>query len=133
MSWDVVIFNLNKKVSSVEEINEDVLIPIASNSDFRKLITENFPDVKWDGNCGIIERVNIYIELFIGDAEEDTFSNTIFFLRDSEASIFPVITLCKKYGWQLFDTSLEQMIDLDNPEKNGYAKYRSYVDMITKK
>ena len=133
MSWDIVIFNLNKKVSSVEEINEDVLIPIASNKGFRSLLTENFPDIKWDANRGILERPGIYIEIFTGDNDDETFSNKIFFLRDSEASIFPVIDLCKKYGWQLFDTALDQMIDLENPEQNGYSNYRSYVDFIMKK
>ena len=133
MSWDVVIFNLKKKVSSIEEINEDILIPIATNKEFRSLLTENFPDIKWNDRCGVVEGNDIYIELYLGENDEETFSNTIFFLRDSETSIFPVIDLCKKYGWQLFDTSLEQMIDLDSPEKNGYSKYRSYVDLIMKK
>jgi len=133
MSWDVVIFNLNKKVSSIEEINEDILIPIATNKEFHSLLTENFPDIRWNGDCGIIERNNIYIELYLGDDNEVSFSNIIFFLRSSEESVFPVIDLCKKYGWQLFDTALDQMINLDNPEINGYDNYKKYLDQIMKR
>jgi len=132
MSWDIVIFNLKKKVSTVEEINEDILIPIATNKEFRQLLTENFPDIKWDDNCGIIERENIYIETYLGDDDEH-FSNTMFFLRRSETSLFPLIDLCKKYGWQLFDTGLGQMIDLDNPGNNGYDNYKKYLDQIMKR
>lgn len=130
MSWDVVIFNLSKKVSSVEEIDVSILIDIASNKRFKEILIENFPDIKWDDNCGIVERDNIYIEVFIGELKDDTFSNTIFFLRDGEASIFEIINLCKKYGWQIYDTSLGAMIDVDNPGLNGYTNYRNYVNQI---
>jgi hypothetical protein len=133
MSWDVCIFNLKKKVSSVEEINEDILIPIATNKEFRSLLTETFPDIKWDSNCGIIERENIYIETYLGEDDNESFSNTMFFLRKSETSLFPLIDLCKKYGWQLFDTGLDQMIDLDNPGNNGYDNYKKYLDHIMKR
>jgi len=132
MSWDIVIFNLKKKVSTVEEINEDILIPIATNKEFRQLLIENFLDIKWDDKCGIIERENIYIETYLGDDDEH-FSNTMFFLRRSETSLFPLIDLCKKYGWQLFDTGLGQMIDLDNPGNNGYDNYKKYLDQIMKR
>jgi hypothetical protein len=130
MSWDVVIFNLSKKVSSLEDIDESILIGIASNKRFKEILIENFPDIKWDGNCGIVERDNIYIEVFIGEPGHDTFSNTIFFLRNGEASIFEIINLCKKYGWQIYDTSLGAMIDLDKPEQNGYTNYENYVNQI---
>lgn len=130
MSWDVVVFNLNKKVSSVEEINEDILIPIATCRHFKKILHEHFPDVKWDGDRGIVERENVYMELFIDESEE-TFSNTVFFLREGEASIFDVINFCKRHGWQLYDTALGEMIDLDNPARNGYANYAAYIKHIT--
>ena len=130
MSWDIVLFNLTRKVSSAEEISEDILIPMATNGGFKKILTEYFPDIKWEDNCGIISRDNVYIELFTGQPDEETFSNIIFFLREGEASIFEVIGLCKKYGWQLYDTSLGEMIDTDHPERNGYTQYSAYVTHI---
>ena len=45
---------------------------------------------------------------------------------------FELIELAKKYGWQIFDTGLGEMIDLDNPEKNGYENHREYVEQIMK-
>jgi hypothetical protein len=130
MSWDIVVFNLKRKVSSVEEIDEDILIPISTIKGFRQLLTENLPSIRWDGKCGILEEADIYFEVFADETDESIFTNTIFFLRGGEASIYPIIMLCKKYGWQLFDTSLGEMIDIENPERNGHQKYKEYVSHI---
>lgn len=49
-----------------------------------------------------------------------------------ENGLFELIEIAKQYGWQIFDTGLGEMIDLENPSKNGYKNYRKYVDQILK-
>lgn len=128
MSWDVMIFNLKHKVDSVDEIDESVLVDIGTKTDFKKIMTDNYRDIIWDKDWGKIERKDFSIEFSLGDSDEP-FSNTVFHLY-GENAIYEVVELCKKNNWQLFDTGLEQMVNLDNPANNGYKNHQAYVRQI---
>lgn len=128
MSWDIMIFNLKRKVDSVDEIDESVLVDIGTKADFKKIMTDNYGDIIWDKDWGKIERRGFSIEFSLGDSDEP-FSNTVFHLY-GENAIYEIVELCKKNNWQLFDTGLEQMVDLDNPENNGYKNHQAYVRQI---
>ena len=128
MSWDVMIFNLKRKVDSVDEIDESVLVNIGTKADFKKIMTDNYRDITWDKDWGKIERKEFSIEFSLGDSDEP-FSNTIFHLY-GENAIYEIVELCKKNNWQLFDTGLGQMVDLDNPANNGYKNHQAYVRQI---
>lgn len=128
MSWDVMIFNLKRKVDSVDEIDESVLVDIGTKADFKKIMTNNYQDIIWDKDWGKIERKDFSIEFSLGDSDEP-FGNTVFHLY-GENAIYEIVELCKKYKWQLFDTGLEQMVDLDNPKNNGYKKHQAYIRQI---
>jgi len=123
-----MIFNLKRKVDSVNEIDESVLVDIGTKTDFKKIMTDNYRDIIWDKDWGKIERKDFSIEFSLGDSDEP-FSNTVFHLY-GENAIYEIVELCKKNNWQLFDTGLEQMVDLDNPENNGYKNHQAYVRQI---
>ena len=131
MSWDIVAFNLNKKVHHVEEIDETILVDIGTGDDFKQMMTDSFPTIIWRDDWGKFEGADYSIEFGI-DKTHAKFSNIIFHLYGSNA-IYPVIELCKKYHWQIFDTALGEMIDLDNPQKNGYINHQEYVNQILHK
>jgi hypothetical protein len=40
--------------------------------------------------------------------------------------------LAKKHNWQIYDSGIDGMIDLENPEKNGFDNHREYVEQILK-
>jgi hypothetical protein len=128
MSWDVVVFKLSRKVNRVEEIDETILIDIGTNTVFKKIIEKNFHDVVWDVDWGKIERKDYSIEFSLGDSDGH-FSNTIFHLY-GENAIYEIVELCKKNNWQAYDTGLGQMLDLDDPKKNGYENHQKYVRQI---
>jgi len=128
MSWDVIVFNLSRKVDSAEEIDETVLVDIGTSTDFKKIIEKSCKDVVWEGNWGKIERKDYSIEFSLTDNDEP-FSNTMFHLYGEDA-IYYIIELCKKNNWQAFDTGLDQMLDLDDPKKNGYNNYQNYLRQI---
>jgi len=56
-------------------------------------------------------------------------SNTLFNLY-GETSLFELIRVAKIYGWQIFDTGVGEMIDLEKPEKNGYDNFQSYLQDV---
>ena len=128
MSWDVIVFNLSRKVASAEEIDETILVNIGTSTDVKRIIEKSCKDVVWDGNWGKIERKDYSIEFSLSDNDEP-FSNTMFHLYGEDA-IYCIIELCKKNNWQAFDTGLDQMLDLDNPEKNGYHNYQNYLQQV---
>ena len=130
MSWDVVVFNLNKRVESVDDIKEDVLMDIGTPTEFKKILQEHFGSVVWEDTRGKIETPEYALELSISD-DNETFSNTIFHLY-GEKAIYALIDLCNENHWQAFDTGLGQMLDLDHPEKNGYKNFQEYLAFILK-
>jgi len=50
-----------------------------------------------------------------------------------ESGLFELIELAKKYKWQIYDSGIEGMIDLENPDKNGFENHRKYVEQIVKR
>ncbi|MGB3526064.1 MAG: hypothetical protein WBB32_08880 [Flavobacteriales bacterium] len=40
MSWDVVVFNLKRKIASVDEIDESVLVDIGTYAEFETLLRQ---------------------------------------------------------------------------------------------
>jgi hypothetical protein len=44
-----------------------------------------------------------------------------------------MVYLAKKFGWQIFDTGNGQMVDLDDPSKNGYDDFQNYLKQVIKK
>lgn len=131
MSWDVVVFNLKHKVSSVEEIDERVLVDIGTYAEFEAILRERFPTLTNTDGWIRIDLEGCSLETSLGDADE-RFSNTIFHLY-GEGAVYELIELCKAQGWQAFDTGLGQMMDLDHPERNGYQHHQRYLEQILKK
>ncbi len=122
MSWDVVLFNSNKKIVDPAEIEEDQLIPIsfsdAFENHFKNIIkNENYYEIRGDG----------YSITFFDDNEPS--SNMLLFLY-GENAIYPLIDLAIKNNWQIFDTGLGDMIDLTNPQKNGYQNFQAYLNHV---
>jgi len=125
MSWDIVLFNSSQKISTVEDIDENQLVPC----DFGAAFNAGFKNIKQDGEHYSIEGENFSIEYF--DDGEPT-SNALLNLH-GEAALYPIIDLAIKNNWQIFDTGLGEMIDLHKPAKNGYQKFRDYLNYILKK
>jgi hypothetical protein len=64
--------------------------------------------------------------------DEEEVSNKMLSLY-GENGLFELIELSKKFGWQIFDTGIDEMIDLENPARNGYENHKKYVEQLMKK
>jgi hypothetical protein len=126
MSWDVVVFNLKRKVANVEEIDENILIDMGTGASFEGLLRKRYPGLTSNDGWISIEGSDFSMNISLAE-KEGSFSNTIFFLY-GEKAVYELIELCKAQGWQAFDTSLGQMLDLDHPEINGYLNHRRFVE-----
>lgn len=124
MSWDIVVFSSKQKITSPAEVDEELLVPI----DFGTLLEENFENILADGEHREVKRIDYSIDYCIDD--EPT-SNILLNLY-GENALYAVVVIAKKYGWQIFDTGCEEMIDLEYPEKNGYENFQNYLRQILK-
>ncbi|GAA5023555.1 hypothetical protein GCM10011506_06500 [Marivirga lumbricoides] len=119
MSWDIVLFNSKETIDSIEELDEHKLEPI----DFTGILEKSFNDIIIDDNHREINGKDFSIEFF---ADDELVSNKMLSLY-GENGLFELIELAKRHGWQIFDTGLGSMIDLENPENNGFENHRNYV------
>lgn len=122
MSWDIILFNTKQKIDSIEEVDESQFEPI----DFSQILESSFVEIEKDENHREIKGKDFSIDFF---TDEELVGNKMLSLY-GENGLFELIELAKKYGWQIFDTGLGEMIDLDKPEKNGYENHRKYVEQI---
>lgn len=122
MSWDVILFNSKQKISSIDEIDESQLEP----TDFCSVLENNFNNIIIDNNHREIKGNEFSIDFFI---DQEKVSNKIINLY-GENGLYEIILLAKKNNWQIFDTSLNEIINLDNPSKNGYNNFINYLKQI---
>jgi hypothetical protein len=125
MSWDIVIFSSKQKITSLEDINEELFVPI----DFCSILDKHFTNIFINGDHRQIKGDNYAIDYFY-DMEP---SGNMLFNLYGEHALFELIRIAKTYHWQIFDTGNGEMIDLENPEKNGYKDFQNYLQYILTK
>jgi hypothetical protein len=125
MSWDIVLFNSKEKIESIESITENQLEP----TNFCSVLESSFTNVIKDEDHREIEGNDFTMSFF---TDEEEVSNKMLSLY-GENGLFELIELSKKFGWQIFDTGIDEMIDLENPARNGYENHKKYVEQLMKK
>ena len=125
MSWDIVLFNSRQKINSVEEMDDSQLEP----TDFCAVLENHFKQIIKNDNHREIKGKDFTIDYYTDD---EKVSNKMLSLY-GENGIYELVVLARKYKWQIFDTELEQMVDLDNPSNNGYENFQNYLKQILKK
>ena len=124
MSWDIVLFNSKQKIESIAELDENQLEP----TDFTGILENSFDRIKKDDNHREIIGTDFTIDFFV---HNEPVSNTMLNLY-GENGLYELIELAKKHNWQIYDSGIGEMIDLENPEKNGFENHRKYVEQILK-
>lgn len=119
MSWDIVLFNSTQNIKTPEEINPEQLVP----TDFCALLEQHFTKIIKEGNHRRVVGSDFEIEYF---ADTETVSNKILMLY-GEKGFFEILLLAKQNCWQIFDTGIGEMINLNNPEINGYRNFKEYL------
>jgi hypothetical protein len=122
MSWDIVLFNSQQTIETVEDIDDEQFLP----TDFGSALESHFTNIEKDADHRRIIGQDFEIEFF---TKTDNITPMILSLS-GEKALFQVVLLSRKIGWQIFDTALGQMINLENPDQNGYDNFRNYLNQI---
>ena len=119
MSWDIVLFNSKQKIHSVAELDETQLEP----TDFSGILESSINEK--DSHREIVG-TDFTIDFFSDNEQSSNFMLSLY----GENGIYALIELAKKHNWQIYDSGIDGMIDLQNPEKNGFENHRKYVNQI---
>jgi hypothetical protein len=122
MSWGIVLFNSRQRIVSIEEVDEAQLEP----TNFGNVLEKHFENISKDTSHRSIKGKDFVIEFF---ADEELDSNILLNLY-GENGLFELVILAREHKWQIFDTGLGQMIDLENPSLNGYNNFQNYLKQI---
>lgn len=122
MSWDIVLFKSKQKIESVAELDENQLEPI----DFSGILESSFDRIKKGDNHRKIIGTDFTIDFFSDNEHSSNFMLSLY----GENGLYELIELSKKYDWQVYDSGMDSMIDLENPEKNGFENHKKYVEQI---
>lgn len=124
MSWDIVLFNSKQKIESVAELDESQL----ESTDFSGILESSFERINKKENHREIVGTNFTIDFFADSEDSSNFMLSLY----GENAMFALIELAKEHNWQIYDTGIDGMVDLENPEKNGFHNHRKYVEQILK-
>lgn len=122
MSWDIVLFNSKQKINSVAKLDETQL----ESTDFSGILETSFNRVNKDKNHREIVGADFTIDFFADSEHSSNFMISLY----GENGIYALIELAKKYNWQIYDSGIDGMVDLEYPEKNGFKNHRKYVEQI---
>ncbi|WP_040278990.1 hypothetical protein [Psychroserpens damuponensis] len=122
MSWSIVLFNSNEKIPCDLDFDENILEPIL----FSDILERSFSEIKSDKNHREIKGSNFSIDFFVDNEPTGTKMLNLY----GENGLFELIELAKKYKWQVYDTSLNEFIDIENPKNNGFENHKKYVEQI---
>ena len=125
MSWDIVLFNSGQNIESIEDLEETLLEP----TDFCSVLENQFEEIIKDDNHREIKGNDFTIDYFLDD---EKVSNKMLSLY-GENGLYELIILAREHKWQIFDTGLGEMIDLENPSNNGHENFQNYLKQILKK
>jgi hypothetical protein len=125
MSWDVLAFSSKQKITSMEEVDPGLFVP----ADFEGILANHFAGLRCDSDwCEVKEEDYAFTFPMMGEPEA-----FITFHLYGEKALFELIRVSRIEGWQVFDTGLGEMIDLDKPERNGYENFQEYLRQVLKK
>ena len=122
MSWEIVLFSSEQNLVSLENLNEDLLKPI----DFDKILKSKFTNIKKSENHNEIIGKNFSVEFF---SDEELVSNKMLSVY-GENGLFELIRIAKEENWQIYDSGIDKMLNLEKPEENGYGNFRQYLKNI---
>ncbi|WP_225037353.1 hypothetical protein [Winogradskyella sp. SM1960] len=104
------------------DFEESILKPIL----FSEILEKSFKKIKSEDNHREIKGIDYSIDFFVDNEPSGTKMLNLY----GENGLFELIGLAKKYRWQIYDTSLNNFINLENPENNGFENHKSYLKQI---
>lgn len=129
MSWDVLVFHLREKPRSLEELQEDSLLPLGSAEQVRAAISAALRTVDWsDPAWGLYSGDGFSIEFSVG--REDPVQSIMLHVRGGGDAIKDIMKVVVPSGWAALDCSTSEFLDPDDPSDAGWVGFQEYRDKM---
>ncbi|WP_156305689.1 hypothetical protein [Sphingobacterium endophyticum] len=125
MSWDIVLFKADRKVDLQDPQIENYLQLFDFNSAIEMHFREIEKSVDFWEIIGDGYSINYY-------PDNQKCTHTMVNLY-GEKGLFELIQLARKHNLQIYDSGLDDFLDLEHPENNGYKNFIGYVKQIMEK
>jgi hypothetical protein len=122
MSWDIVLFSSKQKIKTLQDLAEDKLVL----TNFCTAIENHFPLIIKDDKHREIKGDDYSIEYLHSDEHSTNMLLNLY----GENGIYAMIDFAKSHNYQIYDTGLDDMLDLANPGNNGYKDFQKYLAQI---
>ncbi|BCG59447.1 hypothetical protein [Paenibacillus sp. URB8-2] len=128
MSWDVTFMKLNMKVSSVEDIDDEMTEELGNREEIINMISKLFPDADFsDPSWGLLEQPGYSVEFNI--PEENNITEIMLHIRGDETSIEVIRKIHDNTSWAAID---EEIIDFNNSPEKGLKDWQNARDLLIK-
>ena len=124
MAWQVLIVNVSggPPAPDDEPLEED-FEPLCDASDYRRRVSETFPDTDWsDPECGHFVGKDQSFSIAFNVLNEGKLQSSMMDIRGGSDAISAITRFAKTNGWSLFDCSGD-WLELDQPSQEGWGGY----------
>jgi hypothetical protein len=130
MGWDLHIFKLESGIKSVMTLPNDYQpLKIGMSTEIREIISQHFPNTDWnDPTRGLYDTPDYALAFSV--LEEGLIDGFAIHVHGSGDPVTPIIALCKKQGWSLYDTSYGDLIDLNNPDSSTWQAFQEFRNRV---
>jgi len=124
MAWTLLAMKVDGEPPPLDEATEDQFLPLGERDAVRNCVSESFSGTDWsDPTCGHFVAEDETYTLTFSVLPKEPFLSMGINVRGGQESIPPLVEFARSNGWQLFDCSLGDWLDLDAPSSEGWRGY----------
>lgn len=124
MAWEIFIFKANETIEDYDSFDDSKLLEV----DFVSQLEAYFPNIERDDTFHSIQGDTFAIQYFT--SPEDPLQAILIVELRGEKALFELGKVALKEDWQLYDSALGKMLDLQQLSENGYQVFRAYLRQI---
>ena len=110
MSHDLTLFKLKRRVASLREFDESLVVPIGDDADVRRAIRSCLSGVMWSGGRGLLKAHGEWFD-FVLPAQRPIVYVIVRTSRSGNG-LATVVELCERLGWSVFDGQEGDFVDV---------------------
>jgi hypothetical protein len=132
MSWDVMVFRLRERPASIEELTEEMTLPLGAAAAVRETVSAVLGGVDWtDPAWGLYGGDGFPVEFNVG--KEDPAQSMMLHVRGGGDAVAGIVKLVAATGWVAPDCSTSEFLDPALPSAAGWARFQRYRDKIARR
>lgn len=133
MSWDAVILKIDGPAPSVDEFDDDKLLPLGDTESVAGRIREAFPDAEWDNprwaRWGLDDDTGVTIDL---NSVESTHSISVS-VSGNGNPIPALLALAAANEWVVMDIGSSEFLSEDDVSSDGWEGYQKLLGELRKR